>query len=102
MYKILLERHPDIAYEFIDISIELDHFESIPEPKIIALGRKLDKTKNYFCKDLLCLMFILHVYQFYTDVIQIQRIASALGLEHLPSEPNVFLSQTKRLPRPKK
>ncbi len=98
VYKLILERYPDIAYEFIDISIELDHFEKLPERKIIELAKRLDESKNYFCKDLLRLLFIYHIYQFYTPISQIQRIASALGLERILTEPNVFLPGRKMLP----
>lgn len=99
VYKLILDNYPDVAYEFIDISIELDHFEELPERKIINLADRLEKAKNYFCKDLLSLLFIYHVYQFYTPVSQIQRVASALGLKHLVTEPNVFLPGRKMLPR---
>ena len=99
VYKLILDKYPDVAYEFIDISIRLDHFEELPERKIIDLADRLERAKNYFCKDLLSLLFIYHVYQFYTPVSQIQRIASALGLEYLLTEPNVFLPSRKMLPR---
>lgn len=99
VYKEILDRYPDIAYEFIDISIELDHFEELPESKIVKLAKKLDESKNYFCKDLLSLLFIYHIYQFYTPMRQIQRIASALGLERILTEPNIFLPGKKMLPR---
>lgn len=99
VYKEILNRYPDIAYEFIDISIELDHFEELPQSKIVKLAKKLDESKNYFCKDLLSLLFIYHIYQFYTPMQQIQRVASALGLERTPTEPNIFLPARKILPR---
>ena len=99
VYKLILDKYPDIAYEFIDISIELDHFQELPERKIIDLAERLERAKNYFCKDLLSLLFIYHVYQFYIPVRQIQRIASALDLEYLLTEPNVFLPSRKMLPR---
>jgi len=94
-----LDKYPDIAYRFIDISIELDHFEEIPERKIVKLAKILDEEKNYFCKDLLSLLFIYHIYQFHTPIQQIQRIASALGLERIVDAPNIFLSTKKLLPR---
>lgn len=99
VYKEILDRYPDIAHEFIDISIGLDHFEELPESKIVKLAKKLDESKNYFCKDLLSLLFIYHIYQFYTPIQQIQRISSALGLERTPTEPNIFLPAKKILPR---
>jgi hypothetical protein len=99
VYKEILVRYPDIAYEFIDISIELDHFEKLPEGKIVKLAKKLAESKNYFCRDLLSLLFVYHIYQFYTPVPQIQRVASALGLERILTEPNIFLPAKKRLPR---
>ena len=100
VYKLILERYPEVAYEFIDISIKMDHFEALPEEKIIDLAERLKEAKNYFCRDLLSLLFIYHVYQFYTPIRQIQRVASALELTHLVSEPNVFLPTKKMLPRP--
>lgn len=99
VYRLIIERYPGIAYEFIDISIELDHFEDLPERKIIKLAQKLDESKNYFCKDLLSLLFVYHIYQFYTPMPQVQRIASALGLERILTEPNIFLPGRKMLPR---
>ena len=99
VYNILLERYPSLAYEFIDISIELDHFKELPEGKIEKLAIKLDQTKNYFSKDLLCLIFTYHIYQVYTPMFKIQKMCSVLGLQRLLSEPNIFLSSRKTLPR---
>ena len=99
VYRLILDKYPDIAYRFIDISIELDHFEEIPERKIIELAKILDEEKNHFCKDLLSLLFMYHIYQFDTPMQKIQRIASALGLEHIIGEPNIFSPTKKMLPR---
>lgn len=99
VYKCILERYPDMAYRFIDISIELDHFKELPQGKILGLAKRLDEVDDYFCRDLLCLLFIYHVYQFYEPIRKIQRIASVLGLEHILNEPNIFLAGQKLLPK---
>lgn len=99
VYKQILEKYPDIAYGFINISIALDHYDDVPEKKIIDLAKKLDESKNYFCKDFLKILFIYHIYQFYVPFDKIQRIAAALGLERILKEPNIFLKSHKLAPR---
>lgn len=101
VYDLILRRHPNQAYEFIDISIELDHHEDLPESKIERLAKKLQASHNTFCEDLLRLLFVYHVYQFYTPVTKMQRLLAILGLQRLITEPNVFLPARKALPRGK-
>ena len=99
VYKSIIEKYPSLGYQFVDVSVELDHFRDVPETKIAKLAKELDEIKSAFCKDLLCLLFIYHVYQFYTPFTKTQKILSILGIQRRVDEPNIFLPTRKTLPQ---
>jgi predicted phosphodiesterase len=79
-FKRILNNNNTNAIKLIDISIKLDHIQTIPFSDITSIKNELDRNNNLIVYNLLRGLVIDHLYMFETNYKVKQRICSYLDI----------------------